>query len=425
MFTSFVQRVRLLFRKLWLRVAAISLLGVVAVLAAKLIGPFLPPSLALWIGANSVDQLLDILSGSMLAVTTFSLSVMVSVHRSISAQWTPRAHRIQLRDRSTQMVLATFIGAFVYALSSIILRSTQFFEDRDIVVLFAMTLVVIVLVVVMIMRWLVRLQTMGSLADISDRICELTAKAFHDRMERPCLGATALTDAMVIPEGVTDIRANRSGYVERIFPAAIDARAKACDGHAYLIREVGDYIDKGDIIAHVTDDALVASVVANVQIGEMRDVEQDPGFGLTMLAEIASKALSPGVNDGGTAIDMIDRIAGILQGWQAPQASPGDPATYPRVFIRALNPDHLIRRPLGLIARDGAGVYEVQAVLQERLFALARHPDPVLAAVAEELRGQALTRALETIPHEIDRQALADHAASLTQTGAPMSGTAM
>ena len=415
MLLSLLQRLQLFFRKLWVRVAAISLLGVVAVLAAKLIGPFLPESLGHLVGANSVDQLLDILSSSMLAVTTFSLSVMVTVYRSISSQWTPRAHRIQMRDRSTQTVLATFIGAFVYALSSIILRSARFFDDRDIVVLFAMTLAVIVLVVVMMMRWLVRLQTMGSLTDTADRIEELTAEAFRQRMKYPCLGAQALGAEIVIPDTARDVRAPCSGYVERVFPAAIDAHAKACGGQAYLVIAVGDYVSQEGILAHVTDPALESAVLANVEIGPMRDVEQDPGFGLRILAEIASKALSPGVNDSGTAIDMIDRITGVLQSWQAPQHAPGEHCEYEHVFIRPLDPSGLIHRPFGLIARSGAGDYEVQTILQERLFSLETHPDPALAAAARTERKAALERGLAAIAHEIDRKALADCAGSLRE----------
>ena len=179
-----------------------------------------------------------------------------------------------MRDRSTQTVLATFIGAFVYALSSIILRSARFFDDRDIVVLFAMTLAVIVLVVVMMMRWLVRLQTMGSLTDTADRIEELTAEAFRQRMKYPCLGAQALGAEIVIPDTACDVRAPCSGYVERVFPAAIDAHAKACGGQAYLVIAVGDYVSQEGILAHVTDPALESAVLANVEIGPMRDVEQ-------------------------------------------------------------------------------------------------------------------------------------------------------
>ncbi|GHG80474.1 DUF2254 domain-containing protein [Pseudodonghicola xiamenensis] len=410
MLTSLLQRWHLIRATLWFRVVGISVLSIVAVLAAKLLGPVLPHELDQWVGAQSADQLLDILSSSMLAVTTFSLSVMVTVYRSISSQWTPRAHRIQLRDRATQTVLATFVGAFVYALCSIVLRSTRFFADRDIVVLFVMTLGVIVLVVVMILRWLVRLQTMGSLSDIAGRITDLTLGAFQGRMAAPCLGARALTSDLILPETVLEVHAPRSGYVERVFPAALQSHAKACGGIVYLLKGVGDYVSRGEVFAQVTDASLESVVLGNVHIGSMRDIEQDPGFGLHVLAEIGSKALSQGINDGGTAIDMIDRITRVLESWLAPQEAPAEAERYPNVYLPPLDPAPLVADPFGLIARDGAAVLEVQMVLQSRLFGLEHHPDPDLAAAARHTREEALVRATEALPYAVDRDRLAEHA---------------
>jgi hypothetical protein len=41
-------------------------------------------------------------------------------------------------------------------------------------------------------------------------------------------------------------------------------------------------------------------------VGPDRSFKQDPRFGMIVLSEIASRALSPGVNDPGTAIDVSD-----------------------------------------------------------------------------------------------------------------------
>lgn len=49
-----------------------------------------------------------------------------------------------------------------------------------------------------------------------------------------------------------------------------------------------------------------------VVLGADRSFHMDPRFGLTTLAEIASRALSPGINDPGTAIDVIKRLIRIL-----------------------------------------------------------------------------------------------------------------
>lgn len=52
-----------------------------------------------------------------------------------------------------------------------------------------------------------------------------------------------------------------------------------------------------------------------------------------MLAEIASRALSSGVNDPGTAIDVLGRAVRVLSLWEDCDASEPDEVPYPRVRI--------------------------------------------------------------------------------------------
>jgi uncharacterized membrane protein len=50
-----------------------------------------------------------------------------------------------------------------------------------------------------------------------------------------------------------------------------------------------------------------------VAIGPERTLEQDPRFVFRVLVDIASKALSPAINDPTTAVQAIDRIQALLQ----------------------------------------------------------------------------------------------------------------
>lgn len=50
------------------------------------------------------------------------------------------------------------------------------------------------------------------------------------------------------------------------------------------------------------------AIAATFVIGDSRAFDQDPRFGLVALSEIASRALSPAVNDPGTAIDVTGTL---------------------------------------------------------------------------------------------------------------------
>jgi len=152
-------------------------------------------------------------------------------------------------------------------------------------------------------------------------------------------------------------------------------------------------------------DALCRDIRETVEIGDLRNYDQDPHFGLIVMGEIGSKALSPGVNDPGTAIDVITRIGRIL--WEYRDETESDPETLlAHLFVAPLDPADLLRDGFGALSRNGAGTLEVQQRLQQTLAALMRHPDAGLCAAARDMARQELARALETLSFAPDRAAL-------------------
>jgi uncharacterized membrane protein len=95
-----------------------------------------------------------------------------------------------------------------------------------------------------------------------------------------------------------------------------------------LIPQVGDFVAAGDPLFRIfqgeefmADDRLRNSVA----LGAERAAEQDPLFAFRIIVDIASKALSPAVNDPTTAVLAIDQIHHLLrdvgnrylaQGWE-------------------------------------------------------------------------------------------------------------
>ena len=77
-----------IWRTLWVRVVLISVFSLLALAIAPLLTPFIPENIRLQLGREAVLPVLTILASGMLAVTTFSLNVMVSAHRAAAASAT-------------------------------------------------------------------------------------------------------------------------------------------------------------------------------------------------------------------------------------------------------------------------------------------------------------------------------------------------
>ncbi len=88
-------------RRLWLRASLIGLMGIATAILAAVVERFIPLQLPGVIAAEAVDSLLNIIASSMLAVTTFSLSVATSAFGSSTTNVTPRSTRLLVEDRLT------------------------------------------------------------------------------------------------------------------------------------------------------------------------------------------------------------------------------------------------------------------------------------------------------------------------------------
>jgi uncharacterized membrane protein len=83
-----------------------------------------------------------------------------------------------------------------------------------------------------------------------------------------------------------------------------------------LIPEVGDFVAADDPLFRIYGggEKLAESTLQNsVALGQERTLEQDPMFAFRIIVDIASKALSPAVNDPTTAVLAVDQIHHLLR----------------------------------------------------------------------------------------------------------------
>jgi uncharacterized membrane protein len=379
-------------RRVWVRVTLFAVLAVATAASAPLLQGVISQDFAKRIGSEAVRPILNVLATGMLAVTTFSLSVMVSAHRTASQLVTPRAHRLLLADTITQTVLATFLGAFLYAIVSIVLIDAEVFDSRTIAVSFLATLAVIVLVIVAMLRWIEHLAGLGSMLETTRQVEKAVQEALEARVSAPFLGCRPASEA---PAGLDHpVTAGRTGYVRNIDVQGLSRSASEAPFDICLAAQPGTFVTADAVVARVSRPGQEDTVRDAFDIADVRTFDQDPRFGLIVLTEIASRALSPGMNDPGTAIDVIGRQVRLLLSWRPPEAEAPGPGATGRVFAAALDPADLVEDAFAAIARDGAGMAEVHVRLGKGLAALAGGtPDPALAGAASRMAVRALEHA--------------------------------
>lgn len=407
--------------QLWFRpllICGLSILGVFAAtwadgskLAEQLPGP----------SPESVRDLLGVMSGSMLVIATFAVGSMVAAYASASTTTTPRSFPLVLADDLSQNAMSTFIGAFIFSVVAQTALKNELYGDSGRLVLFFLTIGVFGAVVLMLIAWVNRIARLGRLGDVMHKAELAAANALKRRAQSPWMGAASASEAAFEGE---DVFAECPGYVRDIHLATLQDWAQQHRAHVRVLAEPGTFVAGHRALARVSLDepgehVLDLSALRRAfDIGDARSYDNDPRFGLIVLSEIASRALSPAVNDPGSAIAVLGAQARLLTVYarETAQQSAESPR-YPRVEMSALDWDDLCEDAFAAIARDGAACIEVALRLQKVLSALATADCEGLRLAARRQSNLALKRAELVLKLPQDRERLRGVAGEAAKPG--------
>jgi len=368
---------------MWFRAALVSAFGGALALAGALVGHTISYQFAATVGAKSVDGILTILASSMLAVTTFSLTAMVSAYSGATSTITPRAVQLLIDDSTAQDTLATFLGSFLFAIVGIIALSTGLYGETGRVILLIGTIAVILFIVVTLLRWIEHIARFGRVSDTIDRV-ERAAMAAVDTIPVPLALGTEQTQPDA--RGMKPVMPKTMARVTHIDVAVLGKLAEAIGADIHVLALPGKLVECERPIALLAgecDDTAVDKVLQAFTMSHHRRFDHDPRFGLVVLSEIASRALSPAVNDPGTAIAVIEASARVMLRLVDHRAN--DSAQLPaRVHVLPIHFAELLDDWCRPIARDGAAIVEVSIRLQKALAALARHAEPCRPLITQE-----------------------------------------
>lgn len=416
---KFLFRFRQIIRQMWFLPAVFSLLALATVAVARYSSFLLPKELPFNVSEAAIENILTIVATSMLTVATFALATMVSAFFGAAQGTTPRAVRLIAEDRAAQAPISIFIGAFLFSVVGIIALSSGFYSASGRLILFGATIMVVVLVVGALIRWINKISSIGQVGETVDRMEVTTSAAFHEIAERPLLGCR---DTSPAAEHGVPLHATQVGYVQHLDPAKLQNVAEDCGLFIHVLARPGAFATP------VTPLALVTGTVGDEAANRMRDAfvlgrdrtfNHDPRFGLIVLNEIAARALSPGVNDPGTAISVIHTDVRILTDWFRREAEADRQPEYDRVSMVPISPQNILDDAFRPIARDGAGNVEVCVKLFEALEAIRAIAPARFGPPIERFADILLDRVREAMSHPADIGVVEQAARQVVDKGVP------
>jgi uncharacterized membrane protein len=159
------------------------------------------------------------------------------------------------------------------------------------------------------------------------------------------------------------------GFIQRIDFPALESISRNCGKNIALEIRVGDFVFPGMVLAYIVADTSTSDtcddVISCFLIGKVRTFDDDPRYGLIVLSEIASRALSPAINDPGTAIHVVCALARLLVAAKTVSTKTGVENRFPNIQTRKISAEELFDAAFRAIARDGAEILEVGVFLQK------------------------------------------------------------
>lgn len=393
-------KLRQMVQKMWFLPAAFSLVAILTVVIAYAMSGLVPDKLPFTLSSEAVESILTVLASSLLTVAVFSLSTIVSALSSASASTTPRAVPLIVGDRSAQTSISMFIGAFLFSIVGIIGLSANIYSEAGRLLLFAVTLAVVVLVVAALIRWIGQMSSIGRVGETISKVGSATEKSFRTVPGDGLLGCRRLSGK---PSG-EPVFTHRTGYVQHIDLSRLQELADEQELLITVTARPGAYAAPDRplmLVAGALPEGMADRLVNAFTIGNSRTFDSDPRFGLIVLAEIGSKALSPGINDPGTAIAVVGTLVRVLA--QRPEED--SELKFERLLVAPLDPDDLMADSFRPIARDGAGSIEVMLRMIAGLKTLARCR-PELERAARGMIADAVERGLTAMTAKSDKAAL-------------------
>lgn len=393
--------------RLWVRPLLVCLVSIAVAFVAQLVDQLAIFQKAPEIKSESIEMLLKVISASMLVMSVFAVGAMLSAYQSASSSATPRAFTLVVSDDVSQNALSTFIGAFIFSIVAQVALLNGYYDTAGKFVLFLITILVFALVILSFIKWVDGIARLGRLGTTISKVEKATSDALCRRRENPFLGGVEAKEL----KGGLPVYGTRIGYLQRIDMAELQEAAVNSSIYIELAVLPGKFVAPNQPLAYLRGEGEsaeetidVTSIVKAFCIGQNRIFGDDPRFGLITLSEIASRALSPAVNDPGTAIEITGIFVRLFT--DLAQETPGreQPCVdYDRVAVPVLSIGDMFEDAFNAIARDGAGTIEVVIRTQKALANLTHVGNEDMAKAALECSGLVKAHAEKAlkVPSEI------------------------
>lgn len=328
--------------------------------------------------ADAARAVVSTLASALLTFIVFILSAILVAVQLASAQLTSRIIARSLQESAIRGSLAILVFSFTFSLA-VLSRISGLAPWIELQISIWSSLLCVCVVLYLVDHLAKSLRPIAILTGVASEGAEVIRSVYPQ-----ALGEDEEPPASPPPVGSASQVINHSGQssvllavnTEGLFQLALRSRVVL-----EIVPQVGDFVVHGAELIRVYGDAPIAArqLQEAFALGAERTLEQDPAFAFRIIVDIASKALSPAINDPTTGVLALDQLHLLLRLVGMQRLNNGcvrDAEGQPRLLYRTPNWEDFVHLGLTEIRQYGATSIQIA----RRMRALLEHLIKVLPA---------------------------------------------
>jgi uncharacterized membrane protein len=261
---------------------------------------------------SSVRALLAGIAGGMISLMVFSFSMVMVILNQTSSSYSPRLLPNLIEKRHHQVVLGFYLGTIAYTfivLSSIQSRMYTFGVPSLSVTINAL------LSIICLGLFISFINNISQIIQIGNIVRDLHAKTLKG------LQYEINREVYVPQEQLPDtgkwpvIYSSISGYLDSVEHRYLLRMSSEMDVKLRFCLPLGQFVNRRDPLlccSRPLSDKEKARLLRALVFRHQENVSQNYVYGFKELSEIATRAISPGINDPGTALQALDRLTDLF-----------------------------------------------------------------------------------------------------------------
>ncbi len=297
---------------IWIFPALSIAVGLVAVLLLNRIDRALGWELNL--GTDTAQAVMGTVAASMFTLVVVSSSAVLVAVQLASAQLTPRIILLVYRSRLRKLCVSAFVFTFTFSVAALVRIESTVPLLTSYVAAYGF-LLNLALFLYFIDSMGKTLRPSAALQAVALAGREVVQSVYPSKLKREQPSVTKPVEILkTVPRRL--ILNELDGVVLAFDRKGLVSLAERYRCLIELVPEVGDFVAAGDPLFRIFEggeDISGEGLRNSVALGQERTLEQDPMYAFRIIVDIASKALSPAINDPTTAVLAIDQIHHLLR----------------------------------------------------------------------------------------------------------------